>query len=239
MFHRRPSEGIPAGITAHAQPVIPNVLDGTTLSFWTRAEWSTDDATKRYANDRSGLGNTFSRALATAPGFDTINGKTAFNFNGSTHVLDGPALNTIALSTAFTWFLVVEADANGASGIACLLGATGRWAGATYGTTVARVFNYDGAEDNAQAVLALATPAVVMVRHASGSIGVSVNGGTEVTAASGNTTQLTDALLMGGSGTGFTAFDGSIGEVVACKAALTAQQIAAIVAYLKTTWAIV
>lgn len=38
MQFRRPIEGIPAGITAHAQPIIPEALDGMGMTLWLAAD---------------------------------------------------------------------------------------------------------------------------------------------------------------------------------------------------------
>jgi hypothetical protein len=68
-----------------------------------------------------------------------------------------------------------------------------------------------------------------MWRHHGGNIYISINGGTEVSVASGNTQSLTGLLLLGGSGAGsgcnckiaevFTTSDGS--QTAALAAAIT------------------
>lgn len=66
MFYRRPSEGIPAGITAHAQPVIPEALDKPGLVLWLSADdpnLSLSGSDVITIPDRSGLGHDATAAV--------------------------------------------------------------------------------------------------------------------------------------------------------------------------------
>jgi hypothetical protein len=63
-------------------------------------------------------------------------------------------------------------------------------------------FNWDGSEDAPATPGAVGTAYVLMWRHDGGNIYVSVNGGTEVSVASGNTQVLTGLLLLGGNAAG-------------------------------------
>lgn len=80
-------------------------------------------------------------------------------------------------------------------------------------------YNWDGSEDAPSRTGAVGTAYVLMWRHHGGNIYISVNGGTEVSVASGNTQVLTGSLVLGGTGGGsacnckvaelFTTSDGS------------------------------
>jgi hypothetical protein len=63
-------------------------------------------------------------------------------------------------------------------------------------------YNYDGTEDAPSTTGSVGTAYVLMWRHHGGNQYVSINGGTEVTVASGNTQVVTGLLQLGGDGAG-------------------------------------
>jgi hypothetical protein len=80
-------------------------------------------------------------------------------------------------------------------------------------------YNYDGTEDAPSTTGSVGTACVLMWRHHGGNQYISINGGTEVSVASGNTQVLTGLLCLGGNNAGsacnckiaeaFTTSDGS------------------------------
>ena len=72
-------------------------------------------------------------------------------------------------------------------------------------------YNWDGTEDNATTTVVTGTPYVLMWRHHGGNLYISVNGGTEISLASGNTTILSEDVYLA------TAFAG--GTFCNCKIA--------------------
>lgn len=71
-------------------------------------------------------------------------------------------------------------------------------------------YNWDGSEDQVSASITLGTWHVVIMRHSGGTLGLSVDGGAEVTVASGNTADMSGPLWLG-SGASMT---GLVAEVL-------------------------
>jgi hypothetical protein len=91
--------------------------------------------------------------------------------------------------------------------------------------------HYDGSGppvDNASAAISATTAYVFTLRHSGGNIYLSVNGGTEVSAASGTITSLASTLNLGYRGNGF--LDGKIFEAVTFSTPPSTADIATLVA---------
>jgi len=94
-------------------------------------------------------------------------------------------------------------------------------------------FNWDGNVDNAITTGTTGTPYVIMWRHHGGNINISINGGSETTVASGNTSNLTGVLYLG-SGAGATSCNCKIAEVFATSNGSQTAALAAAIANMKT-----
>jgi len=96
------------------------------------------------------------------------------------------------------------------------------------------VYNYDGSVDRADKTTTVNTQYVVMIRHESGNIYISLNGGAETSAASGNTASLAGTFGIGqayGS-----QFDGQIGELAVYSVALSGALLSNAITYFTDKW---
>lgn len=149
------------------------------------------------------------------------------DFNGSTNVLPSIALSNFITASSGAVIVSVIVDAvssnnsisyNNDGIIADGSIYMGLYARNLSGVTF-HAFNWDGSEDAPSTTGSVGTAYVLMWRHHGGNMYVSVNGGTEVSVASGNTQVLTGTLNLGGTGGGsfcnckiaevFTTSDGS------------------------------
>jgi len=95
-------------------------------------------------------------------------------------------------------------------------------------------YNNDGGGiDFCETNVLLNTSYVACLRHDATTLYGSINGGTEVTVASGSTV-VTDSMKIGGDGTHFLGC--SIGEILVYNAALTGVDLINAVSYLKNKW---
>ena len=73
-------------------------------------------------------------------------------------------------------------------------------------------YNWDGNADSVEIDISVSTSYVARIRHTGGNLYLSINGGSESSVASGNTSVLTGAPKVGFSSSGSTYFNGRIGE---------------------------
>lgn len=74
-------------------------------------------------------------------------------------------------------------------------------------------YNYDGSVDKVEVAVSYDTDYIVVFRHVSGNMYLSVNNGTEVATATGTTVDTSGQILLG-QGYGGVRFDGYIGEII-------------------------
>lgn len=138
--------------------------------------------------DQAGTSYLASSAFLTASDFDLL---FAFHLDAApTGDNDIPTLNTTLLRT----------DSAGISfkvtgGVTCIVG-----------------WNYDGGYDTVLLPVTVGESHVVRFRHTGGNIYLSLDGGAESSAASGDSTSLTGQVIVGRSGIAGTYFPGRIGE---------------------------
>jgi hypothetical protein len=143
------------------------------------------------------------------------------DFDGTDDRLSGPVLSSLITAAAYTVFIVFSADTAATNGAStwnneALIGQGSAFFGVHLKSApTATLFNWDGSDDSASASISLATRTIVTARHGSGTLGVRVNGGAEVTTASGNTTVISGGCELGrANGNDTYCFDGKIYEVV-------------------------
>ena len=165
-----------------------------------------------------------------------INGYSSLVFDGSNDTLTSTAiLSNVIANNAATVFIVMQ-SASTVAGNAFLFRDNNGFFTVGRNGGDARISNDDGAADNANAAFTINTPTVIIARHASGNIRISVNNGAESTTASGNTTTLTNALRIGTDGAGASPWAGKIAEILVCNADLTSTQRTQIYTYLATKY---
>lgn len=123
----------------------------------------------------------------------------------------GASAKCIIISAIFD--VITQATGGATSGHALVTDATGR--AGIYGyvdTGVKKVFaaNFDGTVDQAGVAVTEGTAYVIQLRHDGSTIKVSINGGAEVSVASGATSGALGALRFGSRGSAL--FDGKLFE---------------------------
>lgn len=105
------------------------------------------------------------------------------------------------------------------------------------GTYKVRVYNYDGTEDIINLTISLSTNYVLMVRHESGTLYASLDGGSESSVASGDT-QVTSGELVAGYSAFASAhyFDGRMGEIAIYNVALSGSNLSDAIGYFTNKW---
>lgn len=163
-------------------------------------------------NDQTGNGRHFQQATTTLqPAVTTAgpNSKTCLDFDGTDDVLINLS-NQSNFITNNASFIVISClvdtistdNAGSPSANCCVFGDPGGYTGLVLRSTgpSALAYNFDGNYDATSLVtIATATPLVLAVRHDSGTLYVSKNGGTEGSVASGNTGDLAYKLQLGRS----------------------------------------
>lgn len=97
-------------------------------------------------------------------------------------------------------------------------------------------YNFDGNEDIVALPINLNTAYVLMYRHESGVIYGSLNGGSESSAASGNTGTLASACFIGANYSGAAFYNGRLGEIAFWNAALAGSNLTDAMSYFTSKW---
>lgn len=98
------------------------------------------------------------------------------------------------------------------------------------------VYNWDGSEDKVEIAVTYGASHVVRIRHDSGSIYISLDGGSESSTASGNTTTLTNQLIVGTGYSGTHAYNGRVGELAIYNAAISGSNLSDATQYFTDKW---
>jgi hypothetical protein len=127
-----------------------------------------------------------------------------FIANSAGYIIVSAIFDTLTANQANPWLNHPVIGDNGS-----FIGILGKTGGLALG------YNWDGAAESVSASpISAGTAYVFEWRHEGGTLGLRINGGTEVTVASGNTATLTGLFALGGGGTGTSApFVGKIFEV--------------------------
>ena len=222
-----------AALDASATPIAP--LDGlspTTAYSFSRALLTSyggalyaatggaiDTLNDQSGNTRNLTGSATARPTATTAG---PNSRACADFDGSNDVLNGSTAISSLISNSAGFFImsmVVDTVSLNNATITLnngLFSDSGTFVGFILknvsGTTpTVFAYNWDGNADTPSSAISLATAYVVTWRHEGGNLYLSVNGGADVSVASGNTSTMTGAIRFGSLG-GATLFDGKVFE---------------------------
>jgi hypothetical protein len=142
--------------------------------------------------------------------------------------LESDTLNTFISPSAFTLFMAfrMEGAANNVANeweLTPLIRDFGGWWGVHLrtngGVHTVEAYNWDTNSDVVTKTISLDTDYVVMVRHESGNLYISINNGSESSVASGDTGDLTNVVNIAKGVS--TWFNGKIGEFILYDAALS------------------
>lgn len=97
-------------------------------------------------------------------------------------------------------------------------------------------YNWDGNADSVELSIALSTSYVGVIRHDGTNLYLSLNGGAEVSVASGNTSDLSAVVKLGVS-TNNSYYSGRVGEIAFYNAALTGTDLSDATTYFTSKWA--
>jgi hypothetical protein len=192
--------------------------------------------------DKSGNTRNFTGAGAAKPTWTAggLNGKDCITFDGAaTYVARASAISTIVTTSAYEIFIVFEIAAASFSGSRMLLGASNDlvYCQGLAGGNICVLANYDGSADTSNRSVVADTTYVFAGRHDGGALYLSVNGGTEDTDASGNTTDVTGTINIGYRSAGPDQyFGGVIGEIAVYNSVIGTGARAALISYLKRKW---
>lgn len=240
-----------AGASNNATVTVP-FTDPTSYSglqgWWDASQesFANNDAVGTFT-DRSGNSRNLTQATgANQPLFKTAqfpSGGPGVDFDGSNDFMtNATALSSFISAGAYTLFFVVQVDAvatNAANTYdnVTLWGDSGGFAGVhlkSAGPTI-MAYNWDGSDDHNDLTFATTTSYVYMQRHEGGNLYSALDGATETSVASGNTSTLTGTQFVGGV-SGLEPFNGRIGEFFIYNVALTAPQMAEVTTYLTDKW---
>lgn len=227
----------------------PDVLCGSNLKFWVKADQITgksDGDNVTSWSDQSGNGYNLSEATNPPIYKASIqNGKAVVRFNGTSQFMTGTTLsNVISLSAQSTWFvLAVTATpssnhGNGYRNDAIYSENGGGNSGLYLKSTGVVMFEAyaPGAVQLSVNYSTIPTFSIYHVRHESGNAYLSIDNGTEQTAAATDFSAA-GALLIGKSSTIPEFGQVDIGEIVFCNNAVSGTNRTAMQAYLKDRWA--
>lgn len=198
--------------------------------------------------DRSGNSRNLTSTLTARPTFKTSMfplGGSGIDFDGTDDKLASAADFTVFTSTtAYTAFVVVTPNTIGTAAAAYYdndavwTEQNGNAALAFHSTTpTVLAGNWDGSADSVSKTVAAGTSYVVMVRHESSNLYISIDGGAESSVASGTTASGANFKLQLGANYANAAFaDITIGELFIYNVALTTSEISALNDYLRNKW---
>jgi len=210
---------------------------------------SSDGDVVKCWKDKSGSSRNVTEAT-NGPAYKTAikNGKSVLLFDGSNDKLVGSTamVNLLAQASKSVWVVadVLSIPAGGANppnyASAGLIGedAGGSWGLHVGQSTKYGVWNNDGAGDSMGGTIAASTWYIFHIRHDSGTMYVSVNNGTEVSMATGNTDwYLSNYMRIGGNyGPVFTNM--YMAEVVLSNGVESAGNRTSMQTYLNNKWAV-
>lgn len=227
-----------SGMTAWFKAdAITGKVDNDTISTW-------DDSGPVGTNDLTTAG-------ATPPIYKTniVNGKPVVRFNG---------VGTTWLKTTVNASSIITVSASSVWAVVRVTSIVGAQTGASYFTndTIWRdvggytsfsyhsggpnvtYYNYDTNADVPETSVALNTWKVIHGRHASGTLYVSTNNGSETSTASGNTGSLASAMYVGGSAATSITITGDIAELLFYNVVVGSDDRTSIQTYLNDKYAV-
>jgi len=142
------------------------------------------------------------------------------DYDGSNDIHNGPAVSTFITASAFDILVAFEADAGGTNNAnawentGILTDGAGGYVGLHLKNGNLMAYNYDSNSDTVLIAISTGTAYVARMRHDSGTLYLSINGGAESSVASGNTGSLAGACRIGAEGASSRLFNGKIGAIV-------------------------
>jgi hypothetical protein len=232
-------------ITFFADSFTASNLSG--LTFWPKGDAMglNDGDLIATAGDHSGAGNDVTQATeGNKPSFQTgeVNGLPVMRFAGD-DFLEGPPLSDIIQNNVFTLWIVFRIAAFHSDEADSYLNdlvigdAEGYWGLHLRSSQGIRFYQWDGADKHVSVAATTGVWYVARVRFESGTLYMSVNGGPEVSIASGNIENIASNLRLGKSNYS-SGFDGDIAEPVICASAQTSEHLAQMDAYLNSKYAV-
>lgn len=235
-------------LTTGSALAAPDDISGLTAWYDASQEAYANNDSVSSLTDQSGSGNTMSQAFGSLqPIFQTNqfpSGKPGVVFDGVDDYLKGtnPA-SSVFSNTAITVFTVFKAVSIGTAGANVYDNDT-IWGELTANlaltldpTAYVQAYNYDGTVDQINTSISTGTAYVHMMRHETGSIYASLNGGAESTTASGTTSGALGLDYFLGAGYAGTTYSNVIvAEFIIYNRALNASEIDDVTTYLNAKW---
>jgi len=188
-------------------------------------------------NDQSGGSRNFTAAGVSRPALSTLGSLTSATFNstGWPSMTISSALSNFITASAGYWVWVGSIDALPASFCRLFHNLTSETVGLLIlSTNIASAYTDDGGNKQATTALGGTGKHVITWRHESGTLYVSVDGGTEASIAAGNTSAVTGNMELSNSSTGNNAFDGKFVELYVWSTVPSSGSRTAIIAQAKT-----
>lgn len=154
------------------------------------------------------------------------------------------AISNFIAADAFTILVAFRAESITDTGnhfdAHALLGDLGGFVGISLrdnaGQKVLQCWNWDGNADSVDLNINEGESYVVMFRHESGNLFASLNGGSESSVASGNTSDLSGQLCLGKTTLGSEFYNGRLGELAIYDAGLSGSNLSDAVSYFTDRW---
>lgn len=187
-------------------------------------------------NDQTVGARNFTAAGVSRPALSTLGSLASATFNSSTWTSMSNASSDNFITTSAGFFVWVGSIDALPPSFARLIHnfAQETFSMMVMSTNNAQVYNFDTNSDQIATALGGTGKHVITWRHDSGALYVSVDGGTEASIASGNTTPATGNFELSNSGAAAQAFDGKFVELYAWNVVPAAPNRAAIIAQAKT-----
>jgi hypothetical protein len=228
-----------ADSTCDAQACKPTVTTVNDLSLWLRAGSLAAGAVSQWS-DESGKNNHFTQSSMSAQPVlvaSGLNGLPAVDFDGVDDKLVGPKMSLVLPAGDKTVFAVVTID-KFSDGGGILADAGGYFYVQTKPAPANRINAVNWGMGDSASVDVPAPSVLVEVWHDGNNLRTRINGGAEVSKASGATGTVSNLLEMGGGGSGTIKLDFKLSEVVAYSRALQPNESQLVTTYLKTKYAL-
>ena len=141
------------------------------------------------------------------------------DYDGTDDDGSGPAISTFLTASAFDILVAFETDTTGSNNANAwqntgILTESGDYMGLFVKNGSLMAYNYDSNSDTVLIAISTGTAYVARMRHDSGTLYLSINGGAESSVASGNTGSVTGSVKIGSDGSTSQKFNGKIGAIV-------------------------
>ena len=160
------------------------------------------------------------------------------DYDGTDDNGSGPVISTFLTASAFDILVAFETDTAGTNNANAwqntgILTESGDYMGLFVKNGSLMAYNYDSNSDTVLIAISTGTAYVARMRHDSGTLYLSVNGGAESSVASGNTGSLAGGVILGSDGSTARKFNGKIGAIVVAN---TGDELASRYSTMVTDW---